>query len=92
MPALGENDSCESGIGLGCKPEDRAALIVRNHRNNAMKCFISNSVLAAGLMLLSVAGYGQTPITSVPYTISAPGKYILANNLTYFAASKKPTP
>jgi hypothetical protein len=47
-----------------------------------MKCFISNSVLAAGLMLLSVASYGQTPITSVPFTISAPGKYILAKKIT----------
>jgi hypothetical protein len=52
-----------------------------------MKCFISNSVLAAGLTLLSVASYGQTPINSVPYTISAPGTYILANNLTYSGAN-----
>jgi hypothetical protein len=52
-----------------------------------MKCFIFNSVLAAGLMLFSVASYGQTQITSVPYTITAPGRYIFANNLTYSAAS-----
>jgi hypothetical protein len=38
---------------------------------NAMKCFLSNSVRAAGLMLLSVASNGETSITAVPYTISA---------------------
>jgi len=38
-------------------------------------------------MLLSVVSYGQTPINSVPYTISAPGTYILANNLTYSGAN-----
>ena len=47
-----------------------------------MKYFISNSVLAAGLILLSVASYGQTPITSVPYTITAPGTHIFAKKET----------
>ena len=47
-----------------------------------MKYFISNSVLASGLILLSVADYRQTPIPSVPYTTTAPGTYIFAKKLT----------
>ena len=52
-----------------------------------MKFIISNSVLAAGLMLLSAASYGETTITSVPYTITAQGRYILGNDLLYSAAN-----
>ena len=51
-----------------------------------MKRFISNSVLAA--VLLSVASYGQTTITSVPYTISASGTYTAAS----FEPANKETP
>jgi len=52
-----------------------------------MKCLISNAVVASGLLLLSVASYGQTPITSVPIVISTPGSYIVANPLVYSASS-----
>jgi hypothetical protein len=52
-----------------------------------MKPLFGISILGATLSFLSAASYAQTPITSVPYTISAPGRYILANNLTYSAAS-----
>ena len=34
-------------------------------------------LLAAGIMLLSVASYGQTPINSVPFTITSSGNYFL---------------
>ncbi len=54
-----------------------------------MKCFISNSVLAAGLMLLSVASYGQTPINSVPYTISAPGHVYPCQQLDLFRGKRQ---
>src|SRR5580692_5094043 len=38
--------------------------------------------LAAALVLLTVASYGQTVIDSVPFTITQPGKYILKSDLT----------
>lgn len=43
----------------------------------------ASSLLAAGLMLLTVASYGQTPISSVPFIISAPGSYIVTKDLSY---------
>jgi hypothetical protein len=52
-----------------------------------MKRLPARALLAAGLMLLSVASYGQTSISSVPYTITGPGTYVLANNLLYSSAS-----
>ena len=42
---------------------------------------------AAALALLSVASYGQTLISSVPYTFASPGTYVLANNLSYDSAT-----
>jgi parallel beta-helix repeat protein len=44
-------------------------------------------MLAAALALLSVGSYGQTLISSVPYTITSPGTYVLANNLPYASAT-----
>jgi hypothetical protein len=38
-------------------------------------------------MLFSVAGSGQTPINSVPYTIHKPGNYFLHKDLTFGVAS-----
>jgi hypothetical protein len=52
-----------------------------------MKPLCGTSILGAILSFLSVASYGQTPITSIPYTITAPGTYIFARDLTYSAAS-----
>lgn len=43
--------------------------------------------LAATLALLSAASYGQTLISSVPYTITSPGTYVLANNFSYGSAT-----
>lgn len=40
------------------------------------------SLLAACLTLLPVAGYGQTIITSLPFTITQSGKYTLQSDLT----------
>src|ERR1700741_4387966 len=37
---------------------------------------------AAGVLLLGVSGYAQTTITSVPFTISAPGKYVLVQDIS----------
>jgi hypothetical protein len=48
-----------------------------------MKRLFARFLLAAGLMLLSVASYGQTIIGSVPYTISNPGNYVLNTDLPY---------
>jgi hypothetical protein len=42
-----------------------------------MKTIHSFSAIAATLLLLSAVGRTQTTINSVPYTISAPGSYIL---------------
>jgi parallel beta-helix repeat protein len=53
------------------------------HKCFNMKRLSSRCLLAAGLMLLSVASYGQTPINSVPYTITSPGAYLLTKNLSY---------
>jgi hypothetical protein len=44
------------------------------------------------LALLAIASFaadsfGQTIINSVPYTISAPGTYVLGSNLTYSSAA-----
>jgi parallel beta-helix repeat protein len=52
-----------------------------------MKPLFGTSILGAILSFLSVASYGQTPITSVPYTITASGAYIFAHDLTYSAAN-----
>jgi nitrous oxidase accessory protein NosD len=52
-----------------------------------MKTYCVSSLLAVGLLLLSVASYGQIPISSVPYTITSPGIYVLANNLSYGSAT-----
>jgi hypothetical protein len=52
-----------------------------------MKRLFTNSILAASSLLLSVASYGQTPISSVPFTISAGGTYILTAGLVYSAST-----
>jgi hypothetical protein len=52
-----------------------------------MKPLFGISILGATLSFLSAASYAQTTITSVPYTIAAQGRYILANDLTYSAAN-----
>ena len=38
--------------------------------------------------MLSVVSYGQTLINSVPYTITSPGTYILADNFTLTASMR----
>lgn len=48
-----------------------------------MKRLFACFLLAAGVMLLSVASYGQTVITSVPYAINNPGIYVLNTDLAY---------
>jgi len=48
-----------------------------------MKKFLTHSLLAACLTLLTVASYGQTVINSVPFTISTPGKYVLGQDLSF---------
>src|ERR1700674_4960467 len=47
------------------------------------------SLFFALLALASFAAdsFGQTIISSVPYTISAPGNYVLGSNLTYSSAA-----
>jgi hypothetical protein len=52
-----------------------------------MKLFFASCILTTFLTLFSVSGYSQTTITSVPYTITAPGTYVFANNLTYSLAT-----
>ena len=52
-----------------------------------MKPLFCTSILGAILSFLSVASYGQTPITSVPFVISTSGNYIVANELAYSASS-----
>jgi hypothetical protein len=47
-----------------------------------MKKHLACSLLAACLTLLPVAGYGQTIITSLPFTITQSGKYTLQSDLT----------
>jgi hypothetical protein len=44
---------------------------------------LQSLTLTAALALLPVAIYGQTLISAVPYTISIPGTYVLANNFSY---------
>jgi parallel beta helix pectate lyase-like protein len=48
-----------------------------------MKRYFVYSLPAAGLMLLTAAGYGQLahPITSLPFNISESGKYVLERDL-----------
>jgi hypothetical protein len=52
-----------------------------------MKLLFGTSILGATLSFLSVASYAQTPIHSVPYTITAPGSYVLSSDLVYSASS-----
>jgi hypothetical protein len=52
-----------------------------------MKPLFGIAILGATLSFLSAASYAQTPISSVPYTITAPGKYILSNDLLYSGES-----
>jgi hypothetical protein len=47
-----------------------------------MKLHFASSLVAAGMSLLTLVGYAQTPITSVPTIISSPGKYTFAHKLT----------
>jgi hypothetical protein len=63
----------------------RADLSGKNRRT--MKPLFDISILGVTLSFLSAASYAQTPIASVPYTITAQGTYILANNLLYSAAN-----
>ena len=51
-----------------------------------MKRLFATLAFATALTLLPVASYGWTPISSVPYTISVGGTYILTNSLTYSGA------
>jgi hypothetical protein len=52
-----------------------------------MKRFLATSILAACSMLLAIAGYGQTVISSVPFTINTAGVYVLGNALVYSGAT-----
>jgi hypothetical protein len=52
-----------------------------------MKHLFAYCFFAASLLLPSVSAYGDIPITSLPFIISAPGTYILANNLSYSTAT-----
>jgi hypothetical protein len=52
-----------------------------------MKRLFATLAFAAGWTLLSVSSYGQTPIASLPYTISSAGNYYLTQNLTYSGAA-----
>jgi hypothetical protein len=52
-----------------------------------MKRLFANSILAASSLLLSVVSYGQTPISSIPFTIGASGTYILTAGLVYSAST-----
>jgi hypothetical protein len=49
------------------------------------------SLLAACLALLPVTGYGQTNITSLPFTITQSGKYTLQSDLTFIFGSSPET-
>jgi hypothetical protein len=54
-----------------------------NNRSKIMKRHLACSLLAACLTLLPVGSYGQAiPITSIPFNISQPGKYVIQNDLT----------
>jgi len=48
-----------------------------------MKIIHSICISTAALLLLTVVGHTQTVINSVPYTITAPGNYVLGASLTY---------
>ncbi len=52
-----------------------------------MKLHFVSPIIAAGVSLFTIAGYSQTTITSVPTTISMPGKYILKKDLTLNSGS-----
>jgi hypothetical protein len=60
---------------------------VSKHFRLIMKRLFTNSILAASSLLLSVASYGQTPITSVPFTISSGGLYVVTAQLVYSAST-----
>jgi hypothetical protein len=47
-----------------------------------MKIIHSICVSAAAVLLLTAVGHTQTVINSIPYTISAPGNYVLGASLT----------
>jgi hypothetical protein len=57
---------------------------VNPNESTSMKRLLCHSLLGTLLTLFAVASYGQpaTPITSLPFTISSPGKYILQSDLT----------
>jgi hypothetical protein len=50
-----------------------------------MNKLLTCCLLAAGLALPTGAGYGQTVISVIPFSITQPGKYILQSNLTLSA-------
>src|ERR1700730_469172 len=52
-----------------------------------MKLIRSLCTFAAALLLLTIVGHTQTVINSVPYTITAPGNYVLGASLTFSPAS-----
>ena len=52
-----------------------------------MKMIRSLCTFAAALLLLTIVGHTQTVINSVPYTITAPGNYVLGASLTFSPAS-----
>jgi hypothetical protein len=51
-----------------------------------MKRLLTYSFIVGGIGSLTVTSYGQprpaTPITSIPFTITQPGKYVLQGDLT----------
>jgi hypothetical protein len=52
-----------------------------------MKTFRSICISAAVLLVLTSVGHAQTVITSLPFTISVPGNYVLGSNLTFSSAT-----
>ena len=52
-----------------------------------MNRLFTGLAFAAGLTLSSVTSYAQTPIASLPYTVSSGGNYYLTQNLTYSGAA-----
>jgi hypothetical protein len=47
-----------------------------------MKQHLACSLVAAGISLLTLAGYAQTPIESLPFIVTKPGKYFFTKDLT----------
>jgi hypothetical protein len=52
-------------------------------KEDTMKTLHSICMSLAALLLFTAVGHTQTVINSIPYTISAPGNYVLGASLTY---------